>query len=203
MAPNLPMQNEFDSEANDVLRREIDELHGSLKTVSRQLECMRRLQQIENDLRELRGNAVRARFAKEGEAGYIPKQSLGDDRLFTVPIDENDARSSAIQDLGYIEERLDDFRFLENEEILSALLYNLECFRKTVREEAQESILKSLNQIVLSIRFLTNHLHEMLDQIANRKTEVERIKKIQEERNGQTTREASKKRDAGTIPLPD
>ena len=63
-----------------------DELRRRLKNVPYQLECMRRLQQIGGDLRELRTNAATARFAKEGESGYIPKQSLGADRWFTVPL---------------------------------------------------------------------------------------------------------------------
>ena len=46
-----------------------DELRRDLKRVPYQLECMRRLQQIEGDLRELRTNAARARFAKEGKRG--------------------------------------------------------------------------------------------------------------------------------------
>ena len=48
-----------------------DELRRKLKKVPYQLECMRRLQQIEGDLRELRTNAARARFAKEGEAALV------------------------------------------------------------------------------------------------------------------------------------
>ena len=40
-----------------------DELRRDLKKVPYQLECMRRLQQIEGDLRELRTNAATARFA--------------------------------------------------------------------------------------------------------------------------------------------
>jgi hypothetical protein len=82
----------------------IDELHNHLRNISCQLECMRRLRQIEDGLRELRTYAARARFAKEGEVGYIPKQSLGEDRWFTVPLDEGQARSSTIRDFSYIQE---------------------------------------------------------------------------------------------------
>jgi hypothetical protein len=166
-----------------------DELRRELKKVPYQLECMRRLQQIEGDLRELRTNAARARFANEGEAGYIPKQSIGADRWFTVPLDENEARSATIRDFIYIEERLDNFVLPVYQSdrphpylSLDDLSVDLELLQRSVREEARKSAMRSLNEIALSGVCLTCELHEMLEQIDIHRKALERAKEIEEKR---------------------
>jgi hypothetical protein len=167
-----------------------DELRRKLKKVPYQLECMRRLQQIEGDLRELRTNAATARFAKEEESGYIPKQSLGEDRWFTVPLDESEARSSTIREFGYIEERLDKFVLPEYQGDpldpylgLIGLCIDLEHLQRSVREEARKSVKYSLNEIALAGVCLTNQLHEMLEQMDMRYKELERAKEIEDKRS--------------------
>jgi hypothetical protein len=166
-----------------------DELRRDLKKVAYQLECTRRLQQIESDLRELRTNAATARFAKEGESGYIPKQSLGEDRWFTVPLDESEARSSTIRDFSYIEERLDKFVLPVYQSELPDpylsfvdLCLDLEHLQRSVREEARKSVMCSLNEIAMSGVCLTRQLHEMLEQINMRYKELERAKEIEDKR---------------------
>ena len=159
-----------------------DELRRKLKKVPYQLECMRRLQQIEGDLRELRTNAATARFAKEGESGYIPEQSL--------PLDEGKARSSTIWNFSYIEERLDKFVLPEYQGDpldpylgLIGLCIDLEHLQRSVREEARKSVKYSLNEIALAGVCLTNQLHEMLEQMDMRYKELERAKEIEDKRS--------------------
>jgi hypothetical protein len=159
-----------------------DEFRRRLKNVPYQLECMRRLQQIEGDLRELRTNAATARFAKEGESGYIPEQSL--------PLDESEARSSTIRDFSYIEERLDKFVLPEYQGDpldpylgLIGLCIDFEHLQRSVREEARKSVKYSLNEIALSGVCLTRQLHEMLEQMDIRYKELERAKEIEDKRS--------------------
>jgi hypothetical protein len=168
----------------------IDELRRDLKKLPYQLECIRRLQQIEGDLRELRTNAATARFAKEGEAGYIPEQSLGEERRFSVPLDESVVRSSTIQHFSYIEERLDKFDLSVYQSdgpdphfSLDDLSVDLELLQRTVREEARRSVKWSLNEIDRSGLFLTDQLHEVLEQIDLRYKEIGRVKEIEDKRS--------------------
>lgn len=167
-----------------------DEFRRKLRRVPYQLECMRRLQQIEGDLRELRINAAMARFAKKGESGYVPEQSLGEDRRFTVPLDESEARSSTIRDFSYIEERLDKFVLPEYQGDpldpylgLIGLCIDLEHLQRSVRDEARKSAKYSLNEIALAGACLTNQLNEMLEQMDMRYKELERAKEIEDKRN--------------------
>ena len=178
-----------------------DELRRRLKNVPYQLECMRRLQQIEGDLRELRTNAATARFAKEGESGYISEQSL--------PLDESKARSSTIWNFSYIEERLDKFVLPEYQRdppdpclSLVGLCVDLERLHCSVREEARKSVKCSLNELALSGVFLSDQLHEMLDQIDRRYKELEEAKEIEDKRN-ERPQSASERTQKGQFPLPD
>jgi hypothetical protein len=178
-----------------------DELRRRLKNVPYQLECMRRLQQIEGDLRELRTNAATARFAKEGESGYIPEQSL--------PLDEGKARSSTIWDFSYIEERLDKFVLPEYQRdppdpclSLVGLCVDLERLQCSVREEARKSVMRSLNEIAMSGVFLSDQLHEMFEQIDRRYKELEGAKEIEDKRN-ERAQWASERTQKGQLPLPD
>ena len=178
-----------------------DELRRKLKNVPYQLECMRRLQQIEGDLRELRTNAATAKVAKEGESGYIPEQSL--------PLDESKARSSTIWDFSYIEERLDKFILPEYQRdptdpdlSLIGLCVNLERLQRSVREEAQKSAMRSLNEIAFSGVCLARELHEMLDQIDGRYKDLERAKQLEDKRN-EGLQWASERKQRGQLPLPD
>ena len=170
---------------------------------------MRRLQQIESDLRELRTNAATARFAREGESGYIPKQSIGEDRWFTVPLDESEARSSTIRDFSYIEERLDKFVLPEYQGDpsdpylgLIGLCIDLEHLQRSVREEARKSVKYSLNEIALSGVCLTSQLHEMLEQMDMRYKELERAKEIEGKRS-ERAQWASERTQKDQLPLPD
>jgi hypothetical protein len=189
-----------------------DELRRDLKNVPYQLECMRRLQQIEGDLRELRTNAARARFAKEGESGYIPKQSLGGDRWFTVPLDESEARSSTIRDFSYIEERLDKFvlpvyqsDMTDPDFGLVGLCVDLELLQRSVREEARKSVKCSLNEIAMSGVFLTDQVHEMLEQIDKHYKALERAKEIEDKRakDYERAQSATERTQKDRLPLPD
>lgn len=186
-----------------------EKLGRDLKKVSYQLECMRRLQQIESDLRELRTNAATARFAREGESGYIPKQSIGEDRWFTVPLDESEARSSTIRDFSYIEERLDKFVLPEYQGDpsdpylgLIGLCIDLEHLQRSVREEARKSVKYSLNEIALSGVCLTSQLHEMLEQMDMRYKKLERAKEIEGKRS-ERAQWASERTQKDQLPLPD
>jgi translation initiation factor 2 beta subunit (eIF-2beta)/eIF-5 len=185
------------------------ELRRDLKRIPYQLECMRRLQQIESDLLELRTNAAMARFAKEGESGYIPKQLLGEDRWFAVPLDESEARSSTIRDFCYIEERLNEFILPEYQGDpldpclgLIGLCIDLEHLQRSVREEARKSPNYSLNKVALSGVFLTNQLHEMLERMDMRYKELERTKEIEDKKNARA-QWASERTQKGQLPLPD
>lgn len=189
-----------------------DELRRELKKVPYQLECMRRLQQIEDDLRELRTNAARARFANEGEAGYIPKQSIGTDRWFTVPLDEREARSSTIRDFIYIEERLDNFVLPVYQSdrphpylSLDDLSVDLELLQRSVREEARKSVMRSLNEIALSGVCLTSQLDEMLEQIDMHRKALERAKEIEHKRaeDYERAQRASERTQDSQLPHPD
>ena len=176
MSLRFEKDDDADRKVSAIVER-LTAIEERLKAIPYQLECMRRLQQIEDDLHELRINAAKARFAREGEEGYIPKQSLGDDRWFTIPLDESQARSSTIRDFGYIERRLNEFVL----PVLSdriGLCIELEHLQHSMREEARNSVEYSLNKIALSCCCLVDQLHEMLERLWN----FERAKEIEDKR---------------------
>jgi len=201
------------TEGNDVLKQELDQILYHLQEVSRrltalersaadhkrqiscQLECMRRLQQIGDGLCELRTKAARAPIAKEGEEGYVSEVSISSS-------DEAGARSSTISWLGCMQERLDEFVLSDYRCDLSILSLQLRGLQRMVREESIKSPSKSLNEIELANRVISEELHGIFEQIDSefRSTHREEIEKKKKRREAESKREQERKR---RLPLPD
>ena len=211
---NLREVSEVVTEGDDVLEDELHQILDHLKEVSRritalersaadhrrqiscQLECMRRLQQIGDGLRELRTNAARAPVAKEGEEGYVREVSIRSS-------DDAGARSSTISWLGSIQERLDEFVLSDYRCDLSMFSLQLRGLQRMVREESIESASESLNEIELASRVIWEELHGIFEQIdsefrSTHREEIERKKK--KRREAESKREQERKR---RLPLPD
>jgi len=85
---------------------------------------------------------------------------------------------------------------------LIGLCVNLERLQRSVREEAQKSAMRSLNEIAFSGVCLARELHEMLDQIDGRYKDLERAKQLEDKRN-EGLQWASERKQRGQLPLPD
>jgi hypothetical protein len=146
-------------EVDEVTRKIVHGLHEHISRLSIQVECSRLLSQIEADLRELRGHAMEARVAKEGDRGYVPAQRIEDGKIFEISTDENEARVSAVRKFTAIEDELNSLmRFLPGYEgNMNDLAIELELFRTNVREEARKSARRSLYGIAFS-GYLLNRL---------------------------------------------
>jgi hypothetical protein len=151
-------------EVDEVTKKIVHGLHDHISRLSIQVECSRLLSQIEADLRELRGHAVEARLAKEGDEGYMPAQRIEGDKIFEIPADENEARRSAVRRFTGIEEELNSLmRFLPGYEgNMNDLVIELELFRTNVREEARKSARRSLYGIAFSGYLLNKFKNKMV-----------------------------------------
>ena len=171
--------SEVVTEGSDVLKQELGQILDHIQEVSErltalersvaddrrqiscQLECTRRLHQIEDGLRELRTNAARAPVAKEGEEGFVSEVSISSS-------DDAGARSSTISSLGSIQERLDEFVLSDYRCDLSMLSLQLRSLQWMVREESIEAPSKSLNEIEMANRVIWEELHGIFEQIDKR-----------------------------------
>ncbi len=151
-------------EIDGATKKLVQGLHDHISRLSVQIECSRLLQQIEADLRELRANALEARLAKPGDIGYMPDQTIGVDKVFEIPTDEDEARFSAIRAFTDIEGELDRLtRYLPGYEgNIIDLAIELELFRTNVREEARKSARRSLYGIALSGYLLNNFNNRLI-----------------------------------------
>jgi hypothetical protein len=164
----------------DAIRSQIVELRDKLVDIPTLLEGMRRAQQIERDLRDLQKGVVLARFAQEGEAGYVPKQVLdyGEQcaipyyktRWFTPCTDEATQRKSTLRDLFYIEDEVGMFAqsLVIDNCGLSDIVFYLGNFQEEVRRRTRRVVYGSLNEIALGVNNINVALWEMTDLIRKR-----------------------------------
>jgi hypothetical protein len=151
-------------DVDEVAKKIVHGLHDHISRLSIQVECSRLLSQIEADLRELRGNALEARLAKEGDEGYMPAQRIEGGKIFEIPTDENEARVSAVRKVTGIEDELNSLmRFLPGYEgNMNDLAIELELFRTNVREEARKSARRSLYGVAFSGYLLNKFKNKMI-----------------------------------------
>jgi hypothetical protein len=141
------------------LSSEVERLSDDIKGLSLQLECTHLHQVIAGHLRDLRGEAGEATFAKEGERGYVPRQDVGDG-FFELEADEDKARAGVKGRILSLETWLDGLvsPLRGYGRRLYGLEWNLAKFCKSVREVAYGRGVRSLNQLAFSVRELREEL---------------------------------------------
>ena len=144
-----------------------------------QLKLARLFPRIMSDLEELRANASRAIFAKEGEEGYVPRQEFDEGRFFDPSADENQARSSVLSNIDYVEQQFDSIETdpfgLPNLYDLVGLELDLVRLHESVREAARDSRNASLNGISLSVFSILDDVDNTLKNMAHDRSESAKV----------------------------
>ena len=117
-----------------------------------QLECMRQLQQISDDLREIRANASRA-IRGERQA------NVGTDAAPLTPANDTHVYASIVEKLGFIDIRLDNISLSDLSE---HFLDDIRSLQREIRKLAIASALSPLHQIARS----TDHLRGRMGEIS-------------------------------------